>query len=133
MVQNVNEQIVSPEEQLSDRVYHYDAQEKVFELASDYEQRVAEKETVELEAAVPDKGIGAWSAKMQSNDSVQAEASGTMKVQQSVPEMGKEGHLASDSREAVKPARSESRNSRKHRIIPTAEMTSASDHGTQVI
>ncbi len=51
MVQDINESIVSPEEQLSDRVYHYDAKEKVFELASDYEQRVAEKEQVELEAA----------------------------------------------------------------------------------
>ena len=82
MVQNVNEQIVSPEEQLSDRVYHYDAQEKVFELASDYEQRIAEKGPAELETAAPDKGIGAWSANMQSNDSVQEEASGTMKEQQ---------------------------------------------------
>ena len=51
MVQEINESIVSPEEQLSDRVYHYDAQEKVFELASDYEQRIAEKDPVELEAA----------------------------------------------------------------------------------
>lgn len=51
MVQEINESIVSPEEQLSDRVYHYDAKEKVFELASDYEQRIAEKDPVELEAA----------------------------------------------------------------------------------
>ena len=51
MVQEINESIVSPEEQLSDRVYHYDAQGKVFELASDYEQRIAEKDPVELEAA----------------------------------------------------------------------------------
>ena len=32
-------------------MYHYDAKEKVFELASDYEQRIAEKDPVELEAA----------------------------------------------------------------------------------
>lgn len=51
MVQEINESIVSPEEQLSDRVYHYDAKEKIFELASDYEQRIAEKDPVELEAA----------------------------------------------------------------------------------
>lgn len=51
MVREINESIVSPEEQLSDRVYHYDAKEKVFELASDYEQRIAEKDPVELEAA----------------------------------------------------------------------------------
>lgn len=51
MVRDINESIVIPEEQLSDRVYHYDAQEKVFELASDYEQRIAEKDPVELEAA----------------------------------------------------------------------------------
>ena len=43
VVQEINAAIVTPEEQLSDRVYHYDAQEKVFELASDYEQRIAEK------------------------------------------------------------------------------------------
>ena len=51
MVQEINESIVSPEEQLSDRVYHYDAKGKIFELASDYEQRIAEKDPVELEAA----------------------------------------------------------------------------------
>ena len=51
MVQEINESIVSPEEQLSDRVYHYDAKERIFELASDYEQRIAEKDPVELEAA----------------------------------------------------------------------------------
>jgi len=107
MVQNVNEQIVSPEEQLSDRVYHYDAQEKVFELASDYEQRIAEKEPVDLEAAAQDKGIGAWTAETQGLDSVQEEATRRMQDRQSVPEMEKEGPVASDRRAAVKPARSE--------------------------
>lgn len=130
MVQNVNESIVSPEEQLSDRVYHYDAQEKVFELASDYEQRIAEKGPAELETAAPDKGIGAWSAKMQSNDSVQEEASGTMKEQHSVPEMGKEGHVASESREAVKPARSE-RKSVLGALQEKKEQVRSADSGRQ--
>ena len=107
MVQEINESIVSPEEQLSDRVYHYDAQEKVFELASDYEQRIAEKGQVELEASAPDKGIGAWSVKGQGIDSLQEEASGRLQEKQSVSEMEKEGHVASDSRLAVKPAKSE--------------------------
>ena len=130
MVQNVNEQMVSPEEQLSDRVYHYDAQEKVFELASDYEQRIAEKGPAELETAAPDKSIGAWSAKMQSSDSVQEEASGTMKEQQSVPEMGKEGHVASESREAVKPARSE-RKSVLGALQEKKEQVRSADNGRQ--
>jgi hypothetical protein len=107
MVQNVNEQIVSPEEQLSDRVYHYDAQEKVFELASDYEQRIAEKEPVVLEAAAPDKGIGAWSVRGQDIDALQEEASGKLQDKHSVPETGKEGHAVSDEHTAVKPGRSE--------------------------
>ena len=66
--------------------------------------------------------IGAWTAKTQGLDSAQEEASGRMQQgidsrqeedpgrmqdRQSVPEMGKEGHVASDSRAAVKPARSE--------------------------
>ena len=107
MVQEINESIVSPEEQLSDRVYHYDAKEKVFELASDYEQRIAEKGQVELEASAPDKGIGAWSVRSQGIDSLQEEASGRLQEKQSVSEMEKEGHVASDSRLAVKPAKSE--------------------------
>ena len=107
MVQEINAAIVSPEEQLSDRVYHYDAQEKVFELASDYEQRIAEKGQVELEASAPDKGIGAWSVRSQGIDSLQEEASGRLQEKQSVSEMEKEGHVASDSRLAVKPAKSE--------------------------
>ena len=107
MVQEINAAIVSPEEQLSDRVYHYDAQEKVFELASDYEQRIAEKEPVELEAVPPDKGIGAWSPKMQGIDSPQEEASGKLQDKHSVPETGKEGHAVSDERMAGKSARLE--------------------------
>ena len=130
MVQNVNEQIVSPEEQLSDRVYHYDAQEKVFELASDYEQRIAEKEPVELADATPDKGIGAWSAKMQSNNPVQEEASEKMQEQQTVPEMEKEGLVASDSRAAVKPAKSE-RKSVLGALQEKKEQVRSADNGRQ--
>ena len=107
MVQDINESIVSPEEQLSDRVYHYDAQDKVFELASDYEQRIAEKDAVQLESAAPDKGIGAWSVKMQGIDSVQEEAGGRMQEKQLVSEMRNEGYVVSGSREVVKPERSE--------------------------
>ena len=32
---------VLPEERLSDNVYHYDAEAKVFELAGHYEERIA--------------------------------------------------------------------------------------------
>ena len=110
MVQEINESIVSPEEQLSDRVYHYDAQEKVFELASDYEQRIAEKEPIEIEAVSPDKGIGAWSVKTQNTqemNTVQEEAPRRMQEKQSESEIGKEGHLVSNSRDAVKTGRLE--------------------------
>ena len=107
MVQEINEAIVVPEEQLSDRVYHYDAQEKVFELASDYEQRIAEKEPIELEASAQDKGIGDWSPKIQGIDSPQEEASGKLQDKYSVPETGKEGHAVSDDRTAAKPGKSE--------------------------
>ena len=93
MVRDINASIVSPEEQLSDRVYHYDAQEKVFELASDYELRIAEKEPVELDTETPDKGIGAWSVKIQGTESVQEEASGRMPDKQTLSEVGKEGHV----------------------------------------
>ncbi len=44
MVREVNATQVSPEERLSDNVYHYDAQDKVFELAEHYEERMADKE-----------------------------------------------------------------------------------------
>ncbi len=43
MVHEVNETQVAPNERLSDNVYHYDAQDKVFELAEKFEDRVAEK------------------------------------------------------------------------------------------
>ena len=102
IVQDINEAIVRPDEQLSDRVYHYDAQEKIFELASDYEQRVAEKEPVEREAVSPDKGLGAWGVKTQGLDSVQENASGRVQEKQSIYETGKERHTVSDRQASVK-------------------------------
>lgn len=44
MVREVNETQVAPKERLSDNVYHYDAKDKVFELAERYEERMADKE-----------------------------------------------------------------------------------------
>ena len=44
MVQEVNMTQVSPEEKLSDNVYHYDVKDKVFELAEFYEDRMKDKE-----------------------------------------------------------------------------------------
>ena len=44
MVKNINETMVSPEERLTDNVYHYDSKEKLFEVAKDHADRVAEKE-----------------------------------------------------------------------------------------
>ena len=55
----------------------------------------------------PDKGIGAWSVKIQGIDSMQDGTSGRMQKKQSVSEMGKEGYVVSDSRAAVKTDRSE--------------------------
>lgn len=43
MVMEVNATQVDPSEQLSDNVYHYDAQDRVFEKAEDFENRMAEK------------------------------------------------------------------------------------------
>ena len=43
MVHEVNSTQVDPKEQLSDRVYHYDAKEHTFELAENYEKRMKEK------------------------------------------------------------------------------------------
>ena len=130
MVQEINAAIVSPEEQLSDRVYHYDAQEKVFELASDYEQRIAEKGQVELEASAPDKGIGAWSVRGQGIDSLQEEDSEKLQDKHSVPETGKEGHAVSDDRTAAKPGRSE-RKSVLGALQEKKEQVRAADGGRQ--
>ena len=43
MVKTVNATTVDPKEQLSDHVYHYDCQDKVFELASSHELRMTQK------------------------------------------------------------------------------------------
>ena len=44
MVKEVNATTVDPADQLTDSVYHYDAQDKVFELGEKYVERQAAKE-----------------------------------------------------------------------------------------
>lgn len=44
MVKEVNATEVSPEDKLSDSVYHYDSKEHIFELAEHYEERQQEKD-----------------------------------------------------------------------------------------
>ena len=44
MVREVNETQVSPEDKLSDHVYHYDSREKIFEIAKKFEERKSYKE-----------------------------------------------------------------------------------------
>lgn len=53
MVREVNATQVSPEEQLTDHVYHYDSKEHIFEMADRFEERQAERQTKEHET---DKG-----------------------------------------------------------------------------
>ena len=48
MVRSVNEMTVAPEEQLSDNAYHYDAVEKVFERAADYEDRIRQEKEISV-------------------------------------------------------------------------------------
>lgn len=50
MVESINVSDVSPEERLSNQVYHYDSKEKLFERADKYESRV-QKQEKEIEAA----------------------------------------------------------------------------------
>ena len=45
MVRSVHAAEVSPSEQLSDNVYHYDGKDRVFELAEKYEARKTERQT----------------------------------------------------------------------------------------
>ena len=45
MVRSVNAAEVSPQEQLSNNVYHYDGKDRVFELAEKYDARKAERQT----------------------------------------------------------------------------------------
>ena len=42
----VNDTLLSPEEFLSNNVYHYDWKEKVFEIADKYEARMKEKQSL---------------------------------------------------------------------------------------
>ncbi|MCD7955255.1 MAG: DUF5688 family protein [Lachnospiraceae bacterium] len=44
IVADVNAQVVSPEEKLTDKVYHYDCVDRVFELADKFEQRKQARE-----------------------------------------------------------------------------------------
>ena len=44
MVRSINAAEVSPEDQLSDNVYHYDGKDRVFELAEKYDARKAERQ-----------------------------------------------------------------------------------------
>lgn len=44
MVQEINAMAVAPEDRLSDHVYHYDAQDHIFEKAATYETRMEQKE-----------------------------------------------------------------------------------------
>jgi len=55
MVKDVNAKEVSPEERLSDNVYHYDSKDHVFELAEKYEARQQEKKT-EIDEKAEEKG-----------------------------------------------------------------------------
>lgn len=57
MVREINQNEVAPADQLSQNVYHYDAEAKVFELASKYEDRIlnqqAVQDTIQSEEATP--------------------------------------------------------------------------------
>lgn len=55
MVREVNSTEVDPKDQLSDNVYHYDSQDKIFELAEKYENRVAERPAQEYGSQTQDQ------------------------------------------------------------------------------
>lgn len=44
MVKNVNDTQVSPEDKLTDSVYHYDSKEKIFELAEKFQERMEDRD-----------------------------------------------------------------------------------------
>ena len=48
MVKGVNETTVAPEERLADEAYHYDAESRVFERASDYEARSRQEKEISV-------------------------------------------------------------------------------------
>ena len=56
MVQEVNETQVSPEEKLTDNVYHYDSQDKVFEIGDKFELRQATR-VMEESYGMDDKSV----------------------------------------------------------------------------
>ena len=47
MVKGINETEVSPEERLSNNVYHYDSREKIFETADKFEARMGKEKEAE--------------------------------------------------------------------------------------
>ena len=55
MVKQINMMQVAKEEQLSDHVYHYDAKEKVFELASKHDERMHGREKESLLGRLAEK------------------------------------------------------------------------------
>ena len=55
MVQDVNANEVDPKDRLSDNVYHYDAKERIFELAEKYERRMEEKSRDKMQAKNKDR------------------------------------------------------------------------------
>ena len=59
MVREVNATQVAPEDKLTDSVYHYDSQAKIFELGEKYVKRQAEKNAdIEAEASEKDSVLG---------------------------------------------------------------------------
>ena len=55
MVQDVNANEVDPKDRLSDNVYHYDAKERIFELAEKYERRMEDKSRDKIQTKNKDR------------------------------------------------------------------------------
>ena len=56
MVREVNATQVSPEEKLTDNVYHYDSKEHIFELAEKFEARQQEKAETQIDEKSEEHG-----------------------------------------------------------------------------
>ena len=56
MVREVNATQVSPEEKLTDNVYHYDSKEHIFELAEKFEARQQEKAEPQIDEKSEEHG-----------------------------------------------------------------------------
>ena len=56
MVREVNATQVSPEEKLTDNVYHYDSKEHIFELAEKFEARQQEKAEAQIDEKSEEHG-----------------------------------------------------------------------------